>query len=178
MYPCADGATPLPVICGWRHILRPANFVDVAQEAIETGFSSKLPPAVRHHRLPPKLLPVRPSFQGLQHLQLQNFSPWPRGPPTDLLQLGTRTPQGGPLEGGRKSETVVVRLLALDSGYSLQGEQQCTLYIFGLLGWLEAELCLPMYGKSPEGLYTSILHRLLPSSYSVRMYRLTCFFSV
>ena len=22
-------------------------------------------------------------------------------------------------------------------------------------GWLEAGLCLPMYGKSPEGLYTS-----------------------
>ena len=52
MYPCADGATPLPGICGWRHILRPANFVDVAQEAIETGLSSKLPPAVRHPPIP------------------------------------------------------------------------------------------------------------------------------
>ena len=59
MYPCADGATPLPGICGWRHNLCPANFVDVAQEAIETWLSSKPPPAVRHHRLPPKLLPVR-----------------------------------------------------------------------------------------------------------------------
>ena len=38
------------------------------------------------------------------------------------------------------------------------------LYIFGSLKWLEAELCLPMYDKSPEGLYTSILHRLLPLS--------------
>ena len=53
MYPCADGATPLPGICGWRHILRTANFIDVAQEAIETGLSSTLPHAVRHHRLPP-----------------------------------------------------------------------------------------------------------------------------
>ena len=34
-YPCADGATPLPGICRWRHILRPANLMDVAQEAIE-----------------------------------------------------------------------------------------------------------------------------------------------
>ena len=59
MYPCADGATPLPGICGWRHILCPANFVDVAQEAIEAWLSSKPPPAVRHHRLPPKLLPVK-----------------------------------------------------------------------------------------------------------------------
>ena len=46
MYPCADGATPLPGI-GWRQILRPANFVHVASEAIEAGFSSKLPPVVR-----------------------------------------------------------------------------------------------------------------------------------
>ena len=58
-YPCADGATPLPGICGWRHILHTANFVDVAQEAIETGLSSTFPPAVRHDRLPFKLLPVR-----------------------------------------------------------------------------------------------------------------------
>ena len=36
--------------------------------------------------------------------------------------------------------------------------------IFAPLGWLEAGLCLPMYGKSSEGLYTSILHRLLPLS--------------
>ena len=57
-YPCADGATPLPGICGWRHILRTANFVDVAQEAIETGLSSTLPPAVTHHGLAPELLPV------------------------------------------------------------------------------------------------------------------------
>ena len=26
------------------------------------------------------------------------------------------------------------------------------------LQWLEAGLCLPMYGRSPEGLYTSVLH--------------------
>ena len=34
---------PTSRICGWRHILRPANFVDVAQAAIETGLSSKSP---------------------------------------------------------------------------------------------------------------------------------------
>ena len=34
-------------ICGWRQILRPAYFIDVAQEAIETGLSSILPPALR-----------------------------------------------------------------------------------------------------------------------------------
>ena len=75
MYPCADGATPLAGICGWRQILRPANFIDVAQEAIETGLSSTLPPAVRHHRLPHKLLPVR--VQGYafnSHLQKIVFS--------------------------------------------------------------------------------------------------------
>ena len=44
MYPCADGATALPEICGGISCI-PANFVDVAQEAIETG---TLPPAVRH----------------------------------------------------------------------------------------------------------------------------------
>ena len=44
------------------------------------------------------------------------------------------------------------------------------------LGW-EAGLCLPMYGRSPEGLYTSILDGLLPLSYPVRVYRLTCVFS-
>ena len=53
----------------------------------------------------------------------------------------------------------------LGLGYSHEGENQCTLYVFGPLGWLEAGLCLPMYGKSPEGLYTSTLHGLLPLSY-------------
>ena len=38
--------------------------------AIETGLSSTLPPAVRHHRLPPKLLPVRVSGCALNsHLE-------------------------------------------------------------------------------------------------------------
>ena len=87
MYPCADGATPLPGICGRRHILRPANFVDVAQVAIETGLSSKLPPAVRHHRLPPKLLPVRVLGYALNsHLQKIVFSL--------LLQMNTSTRDG------------------------------------------------------------------------------------
>ena len=36
------------------------------------------------------------------------------------------------------------------------------IYIFG-----------PLYGKSPERLYTSILHRLLPLFDPVRVYRLT-----
>ena len=49
----------------WRHptsrdlwvAARPAptNFIDVAQQPIETGLSLTLPPAVRHHRLPPEL---------------------------------------------------------------------------------------------------------------------------
>ena len=34
---------------------------------------------------------------------------------------------------------------------------------------LKAEPCLPMYGKSPEGLYSSILYRLLPLSDPVRV---------
>ena len=95
MYPCADGATPLPGICGWRQILCPANFVDVVQEAIETGLSSILPPAVRHHRLPPKLLPDRllassdkkidvkdgPAAGGPPGLQAQRPTPGLQGPP-------------------------------------------------------------------------------------------------
>ena len=102
MYPCTDGATPLPGICGWRQILRPANFVDVVQEAIETGLSSILPPAVRHHRLPPKLLPVRVN----SHLQKIVFSlllrrdRWVPGPPQASLQgpvfRGLQGPQGPP----------------------------------------------------------------------------------
>ena len=55
-------------------------------------------------------------------------------------------------------------------GYSHQGGKSMYIvyihiYGFGPLGWLEAGLCLPMYGRSPEGLYTSILYRLLPLSY-------------
>ena len=38
-------------------------------------------------------------------------------------------------------------------GYFHQEENQWS------LGWLEAGLCFPMYGKSPEGLCTSTLHR-------------------
>ena len=36
----------------------------------------------------------------------------------------------------------------------------------------------PDVREEPGGLYTSILHRLLPLSYPVRVYRLTCIFSV
>ena len=53
----------------WRHptsrdlwvAARPApgELPGLVQEAIETGHSSNHPPAVKHHRLPPKLLPVR-----------------------------------------------------------------------------------------------------------------------
>ena len=66
----------------------------------------------------------------------------------------------------------------LNMWYSHQQKNQCTVYTFGPLGWLEAGLGLPMYGKSPQGLYTSTLHRLLPLSCLVRLCRLTCIFSV
>ena len=39
--------------------------------------------------------------------------------------------------------------------FSHEGENQCTLHSFGPVGWLQAGLCLPMYGRSPEGLYAS-----------------------
>ena len=35
--------SPLPGICGWRHVLRPANLTDIVQESIETGLSLKFP---------------------------------------------------------------------------------------------------------------------------------------
>ena len=64
--------------------------------------------------------------------------------------------------------------LPLSLGYSHQGENQCTLYIFGSLGgWRQS--CA---SRCTKGLYTSILHRLLPLSYPVRVQRLTCIFSV
>ena len=103
-------------------------------------------------------------FQGLESLERPlNTRFWGcqvffclRPSPADLLQLGARTPQGG--APWKEAENLGrVRL------------NQCTLYIFGPLGWLEAGLCLPMYGKSPDDLYTSILHRLLPLSYPVRV---------
>ena len=97
--------------------------------------------------------PFRPDFGGVP-----GRPPCSRPSPADLLQLGARTLPGGP-PGDSAGDGRGLGTLGL--GYSHQGENQCTLYIFGLLGWLEAGLCLPMYGKSPEGLYTSILHKLL-----------------
>ena len=90
-------------------------------EAIETGLSSKSPPAVRHHRLPPKLLPVR----------VQATSSIPD--PANLLQLGTRGAQR------------ILLKKCIDLARSGGGGR-----------------AVP--GRSPEGLYTSILHRLLPLS--------------
>ena len=111
MYPCADGATPLPGICGWRHILRTANFVDVAQEAIETGLSSTLPPAVRHHtgyhpnyfllgfraQFPPQKDHLLASFKGRWAPQagLQD----PPGAPTSRDLQGLQEPIQGHLAG-------------------------------------------------------------------------------
>ena len=54
--PVAPPATPLPGICGRRHVLRPVNVVDIVQESIETGLSLNCPHATRHQRLPPKKL--------------------------------------------------------------------------------------------------------------------------
>ena len=37
-YPCANGATPLAGICGWRHVLPPANLVDLPKKPLKLGF--------------------------------------------------------------------------------------------------------------------------------------------
>ena len=66
MYPCADGAT---LLLGWRHILRTANFIDVAQQPIETGLSSKSPPAVRHTGYHPNYFLLGPSIPTSKMLQ-------------------------------------------------------------------------------------------------------------
>ena len=132
------------------------------------GFSLRVPGASRGLKGPPALAgPPKGAFKGPPGASAP--SPFPGGPPAsrpspaDLLQLGARTPPGGP---PRRS----LKMWACQVGFIFPSrENQCTLYIFGPLGWLEAGLCLPMYGKSPEGLYTSILHRLLPLSYPVRV---------
>ena len=80
------------------------------------------------------------------------------------------------LQGPPKMWGTLFRDLSL--GFGVFPSRGKSMYIFGPLRWLEAGLCLPMCGKSLEGLYTSTLHRLLPSSYPVRVYRLTCIFSV
>ena len=84
-----------------------------------------------------------------------------QGPP------GASRGLGGVWRGFSKPRRLF-RDLILGFGVFPSKKNQCTLYIFGPLGWLEAGLCLPMYRKSPEGLYTSTLHRLLPLSYPVR----------
>ena len=118
MYPCADGATPLPGICGWRHILRTANFVDVAQEAIELGFLQ--------HSHPTK----EDKGEGRARCRRRLKALTRR-----FAAAKGQDPPGGLLEG-----------------CGGEGENQ----------GLQAGLW--MYGESPEGLYTSTLHRLLPLS--------------
>ena len=130
------------------------------------------PPLVSGFSEPPSR-----GLRGLQQRASRGFQGPPRGlqgPSGGLLRLGARTPPKKPLVGVTLKMGCDGRAWTAGLGYSHQGENQCTLYIFGL----EAGLCLPMCGKSPEGLYTSTLHRLLPLSYPVRVYRLTCIFSV
>ena len=129
--------------------------MDVAQEAIETGLSSKPPPAVRHHRLPPKLLPVRVSSLGLPPRTTGVLEAlWkPPEPTGGLGWLGGPYPgsQGphrsqGPRKYGASSDFVLwVWVWAIP----IKGKIS-TLYIFGSLGWLEAGLCLPMYVVLPR----------------------------
>ena len=73
------------------------------QEAIETGLSSTLPPAVRHHRLPPELLPVTPSIPTSKNIVFQNeklkdgppqAAPGPAGPPGPAAPPGPPGPPG------------------------------------------------------------------------------------
>ena len=49
--PCADGATPLPGICGWRRVLLPANLVEKFQKSIEIELSINSSPAVKQPKL-------------------------------------------------------------------------------------------------------------------------------
>ena len=109
------------------------------------------------------LLQVLGNLQNFQ--RLQSGTPWPQGPrPANLLQPGVKTCARTPLRGHRNTGSVLVGLLRWVLGIPMKGKINVH--------------CFPMYGKRSEGLYTSTLHRLLPLSYPVRVYRLTCIFSV
>ena len=159
---------PISGICGWRHILRPANFVDVAREAIEAGLSSK--PAVRHHRLPPKLLPVRVEGYALNsRLQKIIFLPLISSKHHHQPAAGggsRRGLQAPACQEAPSLEAPTLRICCqppskeaenlgatLVWGIPIKGKINAHCRDFGLLGWLEAELYLPMYGRSSEGLY-------------------------
>ena len=150
MYPCADGATPLPGICGWRHILRTANFIDVAQEAIETGLSST-PTRCETSQATTQItscsgLGLRPRFPPRKDRLLGPTRASRRG-----ASRGLQGPQGPPQASGPPGRLKIwaCHCQALSFGFRVfpSRKNQCTLYIFGPLGWLEAGLCLPMYCK-------------------------------
>ena len=118
---------------------------------------------------------VHGASKGLQTLQVQRSLSWtegsqeephPPGPrPANLLQLGVRTSKGPPK---RSPKFWVRRCGAFTVRFRVK-----SMYIVYL--WGVPSRCT---GRAPEGLYTSTLHRLLPLSYPVRVYRLTCIFSV
>ena len=169
-------------------------------QAIEAGLSSKLPPAVRHHRQPPKLLPVRvKGYAPNSHLNKivfshPNFSA--KNLSTGLVQAGafqrpsnlraSRSPPRSLQRPARFSKSCEGQVCTRASRPPWKEaknagairvfpakENQCRLQ--RCWTWLDAELYLPMCGRSPDKLYTSVFHRLLlPLSYPVR----TCFFSV
>ena len=70
----------------------------------------------------------------------------PPGPPPSLASVSSETP--------------ALNLLQIFACNLAKINVHCR--DFRVLGWLEVELYLPMYGRSPEGLYTSLLQRLLP----------------
>ena len=86
--------------------------------------------------------------------------------PANLLQLGART---RPLKRRLKMWELSFTGFGLGLGvFPSSGKSMYIVYIWPL-GWLGAGLCLLMYGRSVEWLYTSILHRLLPLYYPVRV---------
>ena len=93
-----------------------------------------------------------------------SWRPFQRFPcrPCESAAARGQIPLKGPPE---KSPKIWVRpSKPLCRGFGVFPSRGKSMYI---VGWLEPGLCLPMYGRSSEGLYTSILHRLLPSSTGV-----------
>ena len=99
----------------------------------------------------------------------RNLQPVRRWSPAGLLELGARTRflKGGPgVRGAENMEASFSGIGPLGLGYS---HQKINVHC----------ICLAYWGGWRQGLlYTSTLHRLLPLSDPVRVYRLTCIFSV
>ena len=113
-------------------------------------------------------------LQNFQHQILRRF------PLTDLLQLKARTP---PKQGvaGRWLKMWGRRCRDFGRGFGvfpyIKGKINVHCIYIWLTGVAGGRAVPPDVREEPEGLYTSTLHRLLPSwilSYPVRVYRLTC----